>query len=322
MSRLTTHSPPRSRLRGHIRRFEPPLRPVPSGPEYTELECVDGRRVFIHREVLDDLAALERAEHPRESAGLLFGRIFTDGTHQCALVRHLIRPLQGEVIGTQATVTITAAGSSGMSARAQRWYPCADAVGWAHTHPTFNAYFSGTDRAEQAVWTSPASVGLVMSGLESAQPPFEVYVGPESEPTAIVGDAPASTRPPAEERGAVDAVVPPTRAEPSAAAPRTPARRRSNAGSRERVAAAIAAALVLAVLVGALWVGRNEEARPPEPSVAVVLEAGGDRLVRSVSFFAAAIERGIGNLFSAISEVGRSRAEGPAAAEVRNGVGG
>ena len=170
-------------MSGRIRHFEPPLRPVPSNSRYTEFETADGRRTFIHQEVLFDLAELERDEHPNESAGLLFGRTFTDGANQCTLVRHLIRPEPGEVIGSVATVTITADGSNQMSQRAQECYPCADAVGWAHTHPTFNAYFSGTDRAEQAIWTAPASVGLVISGLAGADPPYEVFVGPDSAPT-------------------------------------------------------------------------------------------------------------------------------------------
>lgn len=182
MSRLATAPAPsgRTRMRGRIRHFEPPLRAVPKGSSYTEFVTQDGRRVFVHSDVLLDLAQLERAEHPNESAGLLFGRVFTDGVNQCALVRHLIRPEPGEVMGTPVTVTITAEGSNRMSQRAQERHPCADAVGWAHTHPTFSAYFSGTDRAEQAIWTAPASVGLVISGLPEANPRFEVFVGPES----------------------------------------------------------------------------------------------------------------------------------------------
>ena len=189
-------APPRppSRMRGRIRSFEPPLRPMPHGYHYAEFETADGRRVFIHHEVLADLRAIERAEHPNETAGLLFGRTFTDGANQCALVRHLIRPRVGEVIGTPVTVTITAEGSSRMSRRAQECHPCADAVGWAHTHPTFGAYFSGTDRAEQAIWTSPASVGLVISGLPEADPRYEVFVGPESTPTSQVGRAATTSR--------------------------------------------------------------------------------------------------------------------------------
>jgi proteasome lid subunit RPN8/RPN11 len=185
MSRLTAaaETDRRPRMSGRIRRHESPLRPLPTGLAYREFVSADRRRVFVHREVLEDLAALERAEHPNETAGLLFGRIFTDGSGECALVRHLIRPEPGEVLGTPATVTITTEGSSRMSGRAQERYPCADAVGWAHTHPTFKAYFSSTDRAEQSVWTSPASVGLVVSGLPDAVPRFEVFVGPESTST-------------------------------------------------------------------------------------------------------------------------------------------
>lgn len=176
-----TATRPRPRLKGRIRSFASPLRRLPSGPEYTVHETVDGRRVFVHREVLEELAALEREEHPRETAGLLFGRLFTDGSNECALVRHLIPPWQGEVIGTRATVTITAHGSSRMMDRAWARFPCEDAVGWAHTHPTFDAYFSGIDRSEQSIWTAPASVGLVLSGLADATPQYRIFVGPGSD---------------------------------------------------------------------------------------------------------------------------------------------
>jgi proteasome lid subunit RPN8/RPN11 len=277
----------RKRLSGRIRHFEPPLRSVPQGTEYSEFRTDDGRRVFVHREVLEDLRDLEREEHPKETAGLLFGRIFTDGSSPCALVRHLIRPLPGEVRGTPMTVTITAKGSLGMSARAQLAHPCADPVGWAHTHPTFKAYFSVTDRKEQAVWTSPASVGLVISGLPSARPPLEVFVGPGSEPTRAVEPhqplLPVGERP----RLAVSEPEPPRSAtrpsfdqrshpEPPPASRRQPVRRR---GRRSKwqvtlVGAALALILALAALVGDPWLDENR-VHTPKPSAAALAEAEG-----------------------------------------------
>jgi proteasome lid subunit RPN8/RPN11 len=167
-------------MKGRVKPFGPQLRPTPVGPGYVERRTAEGHRIFLHRDVLADLEMLERREHPNETAALLFGRFFTDGGNPCALVRHLVWPEHGEVEGTPATVTITAEGSSGMTRRALERHPCADPVGWSHTHPTFPAYFSGTDRAEQAAWTASASVGLVLSGLPDAEPPYEVFVGPRS----------------------------------------------------------------------------------------------------------------------------------------------
>lgn len=169
-----------TRMRGRVREVGPPLRALPVGPGYVEHRTEDGRRIFLHRDVLTDLEMLERREHPDETAGLLFGRLFTDGRSPCALVSHLVWPEPGEVVGTPATVTITPEGSTGMARRANERHPCADPVGWAHTHPTFAAYFSATDRAEQAVWTEPASVGLVLSGLDDAEPLYAVFVGADS----------------------------------------------------------------------------------------------------------------------------------------------
>jgi len=272
MSRLAMVSAPagRTRMRGRIRYFEPPLRAVPSGPSYTEFVTHDGRRVFVHRDVLADLAQLEWAEHPNESAGLLFGRVFTDGVSQCALVRHLIRPEPGEVEGTPVTVTITAEGSSRMSQRALERHPCADAVGWAHTHPTFNAYFSGTDRTEQAIWTAPASVGLVISGLPDANPRFEVFVGPESTPARVADpyghciQRPLPTVPPPPREGA-EPVPAAGRLTPSAPpspdvslpAPR-PERRFGSRRSRRAVVRALPSIAVAVLVVVLTWLAGSQ----------------------------------------------------------------
>jgi proteasome lid subunit RPN8/RPN11 len=299
VSRLAAPAAQGSRLSGRIRHFEPPLRPVPSGPDYTELQTDDGRRVFIHRDVLVDLAALERAEHPNETAGLLFGRVFTDGSNQCALVRHLVTPREGEVIGDRATVTITAEGTRQMSERAQRLHSCADAIGWAHTHPTFNAYFSGTDRAEQAVWTSPASVGLVISGLAGAQPRFEVYVGPESLSTRIV--SPTRHSLPRAAMSAENGEATPRSATTASPSPPPPGRARER---REAIAAAIASAAVLVAFLFALWSGGDDSPPAPRPALPRMLAATGEGVVHTVTVTAAGIEQWAGDFINRLPDLG------------------
>lgn len=168
-------------MAGRVRSVELPLlRGLPDPANYCEHVAPDGRRVFLLKDVLRDLAELERSEHPIETAGLLFGAHFSDGLHTCTVVNKVFTPRPGEVLGTHSSVTITADGAERMIARARREDPVLMPVGWGHTHPCFQAYFSDVDRAEQRNWRHAGSVGLVLSGLQDARPRYQVFMGPES----------------------------------------------------------------------------------------------------------------------------------------------
>lgn len=171
------------RMTGSVRVTALPLmRRAPDPTRFIEHRTADGRGIFIAKSVLEDLAALERSEHPVETATLLFGGFFSDGENTCAIVTKLVLPEPGEVEGTPSTVTITAEGAEQMIERAWLHDPLLKPLGWGHTHPRFEAYFSGVDREEQSVWTEAASVGLVISGLAEPRERYRVFVGPESEP--------------------------------------------------------------------------------------------------------------------------------------------
>lgn len=177
--RVLTHP----RMTGRIRPV--PLQLMPTTPDaqsFSEHRTADGARIFVAHTVIDALITLESEHHPNESAGLLFGGYYTDGENKCTVVTHFEPPRDGEVIGSEAMVTITAAGAEQMQSRAHRRLLLLNAVGWGHTHPTFEAYFSGTDRREQRAWTEPGSVGIVVSGLCQPQQRFAVFVGPDSSP--------------------------------------------------------------------------------------------------------------------------------------------
>jgi proteasome lid subunit RPN8/RPN11 len=176
------------RMTGRIRPVALPLMHASLDPgAYTEHATHDGQRVFVAREVLHDLRDLERSEHPNETAGLLFGGYFSDGDNQVAVVTKLVRPEPGEVIGTRHSVTITAEGGRRMIERAWSSDPTLRPVGWGHTHPCFEAFFSGTDLGEQRAWKEPASVGIVISGLERPTQRYCVFVGPDSTAAARLG---------------------------------------------------------------------------------------------------------------------------------------
>jgi proteasome lid subunit RPN8/RPN11 len=180
------------RMVGRVRHVELPLlRGLPDQAGYCEHLAADGRRAFVSKQVLRDLAELERREAPVETAGLLFGGYFSDGRCSCTVVTKLVAPLPGEVHGTRSAVTITPAGAERMLSSAAREDPVLTPVGWAHTHPSFEAYFSETDRVEQRAWRNAGSVGLVLSGLSHARPRYRVFMGPESTAAERRSHAPA-----------------------------------------------------------------------------------------------------------------------------------
>ena len=214
------------RMTGRVRAVALPLmRSAPDTGAYVEHRTADGRRIFVARQVLRDLDDLERSYHPEETAGLLFGGYFSDGQNDIAVVTRLMVPQAGEVIGTPHTVTITAEGAERMIARAWRSDPTLKAVGWGHTHPCFEAFFSGTDRTEQRVWREPASVGLVVSGLERPQRRYCVFVGPDSTPAERLDVPPATalTYPPSTATGTADTRPAATTPAPAIAALTIPA---------------------------------------------------------------------------------------------------
>ncbi|WP_445147767.1 Mov34/MPN/PAD-1 family protein [Baekduia sp. Peel2402] len=171
-----------------------PVRPRPIGSGWHVWRTADGRSAIVAEGVVAVIRAVERDESPQETGGILFGRGFRDWAGEYVLVTHAERPHRGEVLGTVSTVAITAEGAAAMGRRAQQAQPVADVVGWYHTHPSYAAYFSDVDRAEQRRWPSPLAIGLVMSGRDDAEPRYSVFVGPESAATVRppAGPAPAA----------------------------------------------------------------------------------------------------------------------------------
>jgi proteasome lid subunit RPN8/RPN11 len=232
----------------------PPLRGAPDRSDYIEHRTADGRRVFVHYRVLDDLFRLERSQHPDETAGLLFGGFFGDRGTSCAIVTDLIPPEDQEVLGTPTTVTITAQGAERMIARAWQRNPLLQVLGWGHTHPRFEAYFSATDKEEQRVWRHPASVGIVVSGLPSAEDPYKVFVGPEATPATAVRRLPLRPSGGSSPRLADAALV----GRADAAAPdRRPGAQLQNPALRALAAAATAIVVMLCISTFS-WIAAGE----------------------------------------------------------------
>jgi proteasome lid subunit RPN8/RPN11 len=228
------------RMVGRVRQVELPLLcGIPDPAKYREHTTADGRRVFIHERVLSDLDELEREHHPDETAGLLFGGHFTDGKSSCTVVKKLMKPELDEVVGTPSSVTITAFGAERMTARARLHDPLLTPVGWGHTHPCFDAYFSSVDEDEQRAWQQAGSVGLVLSGLRRPKSRYRVFVGPQSTPADPSPRASGDTREKTSPRAPVLHV-------------RKPAAHASARVERRRLEACFIAAAVFTVLAVAI----------------------------------------------------------------------
>lgn len=170
-----------SRFAGRIVEADLPIRPRPRAGAWLRHRTADGRSVFLAPEVLDTAQWLERRFRPDESGGLLFGRYLRDGEGEYVMVTYAVLPEPGEVFGTFSTVTITVEGAEAMTERAQARRPDADLVGWYHTHPSFEAYFSPVDVDEQKTWSANLAVGLVVAGPTARGGPYAVYLGPGSD---------------------------------------------------------------------------------------------------------------------------------------------
>jgi len=118
-----------------------------------------GQMVFIRRRALRSLLRVGRRfaeERPVEVGFLCLGRRERDGEGLYTALESF--PLVG--VGTTARVEMPAESKLA----AQRAYPSLDVVGWAHTHPDFGVFFSGTDLANCAHY-GPDAVNLVLDPI-------------------------------------------------------------------------------------------------------------------------------------------------------------
>lgn len=178
----------RPRFSGRMVTVPLPVRPRPRGGDWITHRADDGRTVLLAPSVLAEVRHIEREHAPDETGGMLFGRFFADSEGPYAVVSFATAPQPGEVIGEVSTVQITASGANAMAGRAQAERFEIDVVGWYHTHPLFEAYFSATDRHEQGTWASALAVGLVVAGPGCRREPYKVYVGPDAAETRRAPD--------------------------------------------------------------------------------------------------------------------------------------
>jgi len=113
---------------------------------------------------------------PRETGGLLAGRVLRDAGGQYLVVSGFVEAEPGS--GNRAAFYISPEATAGLREKSSRTYPMADVVGWWHSHPRPSS-FSQTDLSTQSIWKQPTSLGLLV--FAAGEPWAAAYVGPQAK---------------------------------------------------------------------------------------------------------------------------------------------
>ena len=144
----------------------------------------DGFEVGILRSVLDRAFVFAREAAPREMYAHLVGRLLQDDLGRHVVVDAVVPDDGAE--GTPGRVQTTVESEHRSRTLARRLFPDGVILGWLHTHPQCTAVFSSTDKDNQATWTQPHSIGIVLSLLDDEH--VTVYRGPFAEQLVEVDD--------------------------------------------------------------------------------------------------------------------------------------
>jgi proteasome lid subunit RPN8/RPN11 len=244
-------------------RFDAPFRPRAAHAEYIVFRTGE-LDVCVRPEVAARLRECARQALPRETGGLLAGRILRDDEGPYVVVTGwgAARPEAGGLGSFNLSPDETETLRQSLSMR----YPSADVVGWWHSHTSPSGY-SQTDRRNQSMWTHPQHVGLLVfaSGTSWAW----LYVGPECR-----GPSEPSGAPTAGTAGTADHGGEPERADQGQRRPPRPVTFDGALARRTRrsppiwvliAVVALLAGLFLALLVGKLFSSGPVEKQGPQP---------------------------------------------------------
>jgi proteasome lid subunit RPN8/RPN11 len=137
----------------------------------------DGIEVAVPEQVVDRIAAFGASAAPREWCGLVVGRICEDDLGRHVVVLGVVPDPDAHTGNYSVKTTTESEFRTRLNARTL--YPDGSIVGWVHTHPRLGLAFSGTDFRNQATWTQPHSLGLVVDPWHPDR--IRVYRGPEGE---------------------------------------------------------------------------------------------------------------------------------------------
>lgn len=148
--------------------------------------AADGFEVALPARLLSRAVAIGETHAPLEWLGQLVGSRYRDEEGLHAVVEAIVRDLDARCEPHLVTSTPSSEGRTRALARAQ--YPDAVVVGWIHGHIRHGAHYSRQDFVNQATWTDPDSIGIVVDPWDPAR--LAVYRGPAGERLALVPDGP------------------------------------------------------------------------------------------------------------------------------------
>lgn len=217
--------------------------------------------VYIEPAVASRAGEWARHALPRETGGLLAGRILRDDAGQYVVVTGIVcAPASAGGVGA---FSLSPEETERLRQTVSQHYPSADVIGWWHSHRAPSQY-SSTDRSNQAIWTDPRHVGLLL--FARGTPWAALYVGPQSRGPFQPSEPPQPSGPP----------QPP---EPfqvlGHSGPKPPPRKSGDPGAKRRLAlAALVAVMALAIIALTVKVFRPAPAHPPAID-SVAMSGGG-----------------------------------------------
>jgi hypothetical protein len=131
--------------------------------------------IYFDRNVVADVRECAHHALPREAGGLLAGRLLRDDEGHYVVVTGMAAAQP--TAGGFGTFNLSPAQTEDLRRLLSERYPSADVVGWWHSHSA-PSRFSSTDQGNQAIWTHPHHIGLLV--FATGAPWACLYAGPES----------------------------------------------------------------------------------------------------------------------------------------------
>lgn len=160
----------------------------------------DRFEVLVLPKVAHGLRVAAARSAPKETFGLLGGRVFRDGEGSYVVVTSMV--MAHSLDASAGHVRVPPVEIDRLRRRLEASAPTHDLIGWWHTHHRPSGY-SGTDFSEQASWPDPEHVGLLVfmhADTTAGEPWAYAYRGPGAElllpvPGPKVDSAPSPTAP-------------------------------------------------------------------------------------------------------------------------------
>lgn len=150
-------------------------RPAEDEP-YLQFADQDGFRCFVAARAVLQMARWGYQAGGREMIGHLAGRPCTDSAGDYTLVERVTQSRQAT--GGPAHVIADHTAQEAMRRALERTCRPLDCVGWWHSHPHgIGLFYSHTDRQNQATWSNPNAVGIVIDPCLKREG-FKVFRGP------------------------------------------------------------------------------------------------------------------------------------------------